>query len=73
MNRKEGQIKKELASWIDTYVIAEAVVNAIEEAERPLTLKLGKAVYLDFLLTELSDAMQASARYARIDEEEVKV
>lgn len=38
-----------LAEWIDKQVIAEAIVDFLENSDRPLTLEEGKEVWLRFL------------------------
>lgn len=58
------QLKKQLATWIDPYVIAETLVDIMTEEGEPeqLTLTNAKEIYLNFLETELSDGLKNSTR-----------
>lgn len=53
-------IQKQLADWIDANVIAENILEALEEEEVEPTFENGQKVWLDFLLTELSDGLESS-------------
>jgi len=39
------QVIKEIAAWIDTQVIAEMIVDHLEESERPVTVQEAKEVW----------------------------
>jgi hypothetical protein len=55
--------KEELAGWIDTEVIAERILEELADNGIPATLDNGKAVWLDFLETELSDGIRYSVKF----------
>lgn len=61
-----AELKKQLATWIDPSVIAEALVEAMEEVAEPkeMTFENAKTFYYKFLETELPDALERSIRYA---------
>ena len=50
----------ELAQWIDTTVIAQAIVEEMEEQELKPTLKNAQSVWLDVLEVGLPDALKSS-------------
>ena len=58
--------KADLASWIDTSVIAEAIIGELEEQEVQPTLENGRTIWLDVLENELPDALKSSVK-ARFD------
>jgi len=43
MNHEE--VIEEIANWIDTQVIAEMIVEHLEETDRPVTVKEAKEVW----------------------------
>lgn len=43
------QVERQLADWIDTQVIAEAICDHLEEQGREMTFENGKAIWLDAL------------------------
>ena len=55
-----SKISHELAGWIDTDVIAEAILDRLEERGAPATLENAKTVCLDVLQTELGEAIHQS-------------
>jgi len=52
----------ELAEWIDTSTIAEAILEELEEQGVPPTLENGQKVWLDFLETRLSEGLRSSVK-----------
>lgn len=56
----DEQVKNEVAEWIDTAVLAENILEHLEENGVEPTVENAKAVYLDFLGTELSDGLEGS-------------
>jgi len=52
----------ELADWIDTSTIAEAILSELEEQGVPPTLENGQKVWLDFLETRLSEGLHSSVK-----------
>ena len=58
--------KEQLAEWIDTDVIANAISEELEEQGVKLTLENAKAIWLDVLENELPDALSSSVK-ARFD------
>ena len=60
-------LTKDLAKWIDTKVIAEVVIEKMNEhAERPkeeLTIEHAKAIWLNFLETELNEGLDGVLKY----------
>ena len=58
--------REELAQWIDTTVIAEAILEELEDQGVQPTLENGKTVWLDVLEHELTDALRSSVK-ARFD------
>jgi len=52
----------ELADWIDTSTIAEAILEELEEQGVPPTLENGQKVWLDFLETRLSEGLRSSVK-----------
>jgi len=57
-----SKISHELASWIDTDLIAEAILDELENQGIEPTLKNGKTIWLDVLETELSQAIRSSIK-----------
>ena len=55
-----SDVQQELADWIDTDVIAEAILDRLEERGAPATLENAKIVWLDVLETELGEAIHQS-------------
>ena len=51
-------VKEELAGWIDTDVIAELIIDELEDQGEKPTLKYAKNVWLDVLEHELHDAVK---------------
>jgi len=52
--------KEKLADWIDADVIADAILEQLEEDGLAPRFENGKKVWLDFLGTELSDGLGQS-------------
>ncbi|MBA7703378.1 hypothetical protein ES703_112163 [subsurface metagenome] len=61
----------ELVYWLDTAVLARNILETLEEEGAKPTVENAKAVWLDFLLTELSDGLVGSVR-ALIDKGELE-
>ena len=59
-------IKEQLAEWIDTDVIANAIYEELEEQGVEPTLENAKTIWLDVLENELPDALRSSVK-ARFD------
>lgn len=53
-----------VAEWIDTNVIAEAIVETLEDEDSQPDIDTCKKVWLSFLGTELSDGLKGVCRYA---------
>jgi len=64
---------EELAKWIDTTVIAETILDALNEAEIEngslISVANGQKVWLDLLYTELGDAVKRSIEALRNKDE----
>lgn len=60
------EIREELAGWIETDVIADAILEGMGEQSVTLTLDNAKTVWLDILENELHDAIRSSL-IARFD------
>ena len=58
--------KEQLAEWIDTDVIADAISEELEEQGVKPTLDNAKTIWLDILENELPDALRSSVK-ARFD------
>jgi hypothetical protein len=58
--------KEQLAEWIDTDVIANAISEELEEQGVKPTLENAKTIWLDVLENELPDALRSSVK-ARFD------
>jgi len=56
------KVKDELAQWIDTSVIAEAIASELEEQGIEITSENGKRVWLSFLEAELSEGLRSTVR-----------
>ena len=52
--------EKELAEWIETQPLAEAVMETLEDQLAEVTLENAKKVWLDFLETELGRGLSNS-------------
>ncbi len=52
----------EIALWLDPTVIGEAIVDGLEQQERPMTVEEAKRVWLGVLESELHDAIRRVAR-----------
>ena len=52
----------ELARWIDTAVIAEAILQELENQNMEQTFANGQMVWLDFLGSELSKGLRSSIK-----------
>ena len=61
------ELKKELAKWIDVGVLAEGIVETLEENTEPeeMTLEIAKKLWLNFLETEFRDGLDRSLRYGQ--------
>jgi len=64
---------EELAKWIDTTVIAETILDALNEVEIEngslISVANGQKVWLDLLYTELGDAVKRSIEALRNKDE----
>ncbi len=58
--------KEQLAEWIDTDTIANAISEELEEQGVKPTLENAKTIWLDVLENELPDALRSSVK-ARFD------
>ena len=58
MSREETQ--KQVAEWIDTDAIADAILDALEAEEIEVTADNAQKVWLDVLYTELPNALERS-------------
>ena len=54
--------KEQLAEWIDTDVIANAISEELEEQGVKPTLENAKTIWLDVLENELPDALRSSVK-----------
>ena len=61
-----SKIKHELAGWIETDVIAEHILDEMEEQGVQPTLNNAKTIWLDVLENELCEALRSSVK-ARFD------
>ena len=59
-------VKHELVDWIETDVIAEYILDELEEQGCQPTLENAKTVWLDVLETELCEAISSSVK-AKLD------
>jgi len=57
-----SDVQQELADWIETDVIAEHILEELDERGVPATLESAKIVWLDLLEHELCDAIRASIK-----------
>ena len=57
-----SKIKHELASWIEADVIAEHILDELEEQGCQPTLENAKTVWLDVLENELCEAIRSSVK-----------
>jgi len=53
-----SNIIQELSDWIDTDVIAELIIDELEEQDAKPTLKYARNIWLDVLEHELHDAIR---------------
>ena len=56
------KVLDELAEWIDTSVIAQAILEELEAQEAQPTLENGKTIWLDVLENGLPDALRSSVK-----------
>lgn len=56
------KVLDELAEWIDSRAIAEAILRELESQEVEQTLANGQKVWLDFLETELPEGLRSSIK-----------
>ena len=54
--------KEQLAEWIDTDVIVNAISEELEEQGVKPTLENAKTIWLDVLESELLDALRSSVK-----------
>ena len=54
--------KADLAQWIETEVIADAILDELEKRGVEPTLENAKTVWLDVLGNELPDALKSSIK-----------
>jgi hypothetical protein len=57
-----SKLRHELASWIETEVIAEHILDELEEQGIQPTLENAKTIWLDVLETELCGAISSSVK-----------
>ena len=57
-----SKIRHELAGWIETAVIAEHILDELEEQGIQPTLENAQTVWLDVLETELCEAIRSSVK-----------
>ena len=55
-------VKHELASWIETDVIAEHILGELEDQGVRPTLENAKTIWLDVLENELCEALHSSVK-----------
>ena len=60
VNIKQEDVKEEVADWLDDRVIADIILDSLEEEEIPRTAENAKKVWLDVLYQELGDAVGRS-------------
>ena len=65
-----NEVIQQLADWIETEVVAESIVEHLEEEELEASFENGKAVWLDVLECEINDAIGKSIAY-RLKEAEL--
>lgn len=53
----------ELADWIDTNVIAEAILDELQDQDIETTVENGKKVWLSVLESELPEAIKSTIRH----------
>lgn len=54
------ETEKQVADWIDTAVIADAILTKLEDEGIEVTADNAQKVWLDFLGTELNNGLQGS-------------
>ena len=57
-----SKIKHDLAGWIETDVIAEHILEELQEQGVQPTLENAKTIWLDVLENELCEAIRSSVR-----------
>ena len=57
-----SRIRHDLSGWIDADVIAEHILDELEEQGVQPTLDNAKAIWLDVLETELCEAIRSSVK-----------
>ena len=57
-----SKIRSELAGWIDADVIAENILEELEEQGVQSTLDNAKTIWLDVLENELCEAIRSSVK-----------
>ena len=57
-----SDVQRELSAWIDTGVIAEAILDELKDQGKAATVGNGKTVWLDVLENELPIALKSSVR-----------
>jgi hypothetical protein len=61
MNEQQDKVKEELKDWIATKVIAEAIIEAMQDNEIECTLKNAQSIWLRFLESEINDGLESIA------------
>jgi len=56
------EVREELAEWIDSRVIAQAILDELEDQEVESTVANGQKVWLDVLENGLPGALQSTIR-----------
>jgi len=58
-------LEAEISLWLDPMVIAESIVDGLEQVEAPMTVEQAQRVWLCVLETELPDAIKRAAKAVR--------
>lgn len=60
---KMAQVVRETAAWIDTDVIAQSIVEGLDEEDMDITLENAQTVWLDILEHYLTDDVFSAIKY----------
>ena len=58
------EVKAKVADYIDTSVVAEAILDDLEEEGLPPTVENAQKLWLDFLGTELHEGIRGVLRHS---------
>ena len=58
------EVKAEVAHWIDTTALAEAILDDLAEEGLPPTVENAQKLWLDFLGTELHEGIGSVLRHS---------